>query len=73
MNNKNKTAVFGGGCFWCTEAIFQRLRGVISVESGYSGGSVEDPTYEEVSAGTTGHVEAARIEFDPEQIKFEDL
>jgi len=73
MNNKNKTAVFGGGCFWCTEAIFQRLRGVISVESGYSGGTVEDPTYEEVSAGTTGHVEAARIEFDPEQIKFEDL
>lgn len=72
MNNI-QTAVFGGGCFWCTEAIFQRLRGVTSVTSGYSGGHVANPTYEEVSEGTTGHAEAIKIEFDPEQISYKDL
>jgi len=70
---QTQTAVFGGGCFWCTEAVFQRLRGVESVLPGYSGGHVANPSYEDVSNGTTGHAEATKIEFDPEQIKFSDL
>ena len=69
----NETAIFGGGCFWCTEAIFQRLKGVISVASGYSGGRVENPTYEQVSGGGTGHIESIKIEFDPAQISYEVL
>lgn len=73
MTNKTEIAVFGGGCFWCTEAIFQRLRGVESVESGYAGGETQNPSYEEVSSGRTGHAEAIKIEFDPKLIKFEDL
>jgi len=68
-----KTAVFGGGCFWCTEAVFRRLKGVLDVEPGYAGGHVEHPTYEEVSSGTTGHVEVIRFEFDPSQISYDDL
>lgn len=68
-----KTAVFAGGCFWCTEAVFQRLKGVISVLPGYSGGNVENPTYEQVSSGTTGHAEAVKFEYDPEQISYENL
>ncbi len=66
-------AVFGGGCFWCTEAIFTRLKGVESVESGYAGGHTQNPTYKEVSAGDTGHVEAIQIEFDSSIIKYKDL
>jgi peptide-methionine (S)-S-oxide reductase len=77
FNNKKaeagETAVFGGGCFWCTEAIFTRLRGVESVESGYAGGSVANPTYEQVSNGDTGHAEAIKIEFDPSVVKYTDL
>ncbi len=74
MNDPNKEiAVFGGGCFWCTEAIFQSLRGVVSVLPGYSGGTKPNPTYEEVCGGNTGHVEVIKIEFDPEQIKYSDL
>ncbi|HEX5429816.1 MAG TPA: peptide-methionine (S)-S-oxide reductase MsrA [Patescibacteria group bacterium] len=73
MENNLEIAVFGGGCFWCTEAIFTRLRGVASVESGYTGGHIANPTYEEVSEGTTGHVESLRIEFDPGIIKYKDL
>jgi len=73
MGNNNEIAVFGGGCFWCTEAIFQRLNGVASVTSGYSGGQVESPTYEQVSGGDTGHVESIKIDFDPAQISFETL
>lgn len=68
-----KTAVFGGGCFWCTEAVFERLKGVESVESGYAGGNMDTPTYEQVSSGNTGHAEVIKVEFDPEMIKFEDL
>jgi peptide-methionine (S)-S-oxide reductase len=68
-----QTAIFGGGCFWCTEAIFQRLKGVTSVMSGYSGGDLPNPTYEQVSSGNTGHVESLKIEFDPNQISFKDL
>ena len=73
MNKNLDTATLGAGCFWCVEAIFQDLKGVHKVESGYSGGQVENPTYEEVCTGTTGHVEVARIIFDPEKISFEQL
>lgn len=66
-------ATFCGGCFWCTEAIFKRLRGVQSVESGYSGGTVENPTYEQVSSGSTGHAESIQVTFDPTIISFEKL
>src|SRR3989338_2067385 len=71
--NQIETAVFGGGCFWCTEAVFSRLKGVASVTSGYAGGNKPNPTYEEVSSGKSGYAEATRIEFDPAQIKFTDL
>jgi peptide-methionine (S)-S-oxide reductase len=66
-------ATFGSGCFWCTEAIFERLNGVVSVESGYSGGDVENPTYEQVCAAKTGHAEVTQITFDPEVISFDEL
>jgi peptide-methionine (S)-S-oxide reductase len=70
---KNDVAVFGGGCFWCTEAVFDELRGVISVVSGYAGGRIKNPTYEQVCSEGTGHAEVIRIEFDPSQISFRDL
>ena len=73
MVSKTETAVFGGGCFWCTEAVFQSLRGVISVMPGYAGGTVPDPSYEAVCTGKTGHAEVIKIEFDPGQISFNDL
>ncbi len=73
MKSDLQIAVFGGGCFWCTEAIFSRLRGVESVESGYAGGSVANPTYEQVSIGNTGHAEAIKIEFDLNIIQYQDL
>lgn len=66
-------ATLGGGCFWCTEAIFQRLNGVISAVPGYSGGDLPNPTYEEVSEGDTGHAEAVQIEFDPKLIPLKKL
>jgi peptide-methionine (S)-S-oxide reductase len=72
-NGKIETAVFGGGCFWCTEAVFDELRGVRSVISGYAGGSVKNPTYEQVCGGGTGHAEVIRIEYDSSQISFKDL
>ncbi len=65
--------VFGGGCFWCTEAVFKELKGVISVMSGYAGGETPNPTYESVCSGTTGHAEVSKIEFDPSVISFYDL
>ena len=64
---------FGGGCFWCTEAIFQQLRGVLKVESGYSGGTVMNPNYREVCSGTTGHAEIVEITYNPAEISFDDL
>ena len=73
IEKKLKIAVFGGGCFWCTEAIFQRLKGVESVESGYAGGHTQNPTYEQVSNGDTGHAEAIKIEFDPKVVEYKDL
>lgn len=73
MNNNLQTAVFGGGCFWCTEAVFQKLRGVKSVLPGYSGGAIDSPTYEQVSSGQSGHAEAIQFEFDPALISYQDL
>ena len=64
---------FGGGCFWCTEAIFQRITGVVKVESGYSGGTVTNPTYREVCSGATGHAEVVEITYNPGEISFDDL
>jgi len=66
-------ATLAGGCFWCLEAVFDELRGVERVESGYAGGQVANPTYREVCTGTTGHAEVVRVEFDPEQVSYEDL
>jgi peptide-methionine (S)-S-oxide reductase len=71
--NKSETAFFGTGCFWCSEAIFRRLNGVLSVTPGYAGGTTPNPSYEQVCTGMTGHVETARIEFDPSVIPYEDL
>lgn len=68
-----ETATFAGGCFWCTEAVFNSLKGVSSVESGYIGGQKPNPGYEEVCTGTTGHAEAIRIIFDPDEIGYGDL
>ena len=67
------TATFGTGCFWCTEAVFQNLNGVTSVASGYSGGTTSDPSYEEVSTGTTGHAEVCQITYDPKVVSFKEL
>lgn len=66
-------AVFGGGCFWCTEVVFKKLKGVELVLPGYSGGTEEDATYEKVSSGTTGHAEVTYVEFDPKEISYRDL
>lgn len=65
--------IFGGGCFWCIEAVFQRLKGVISVVSGYSGGETENPSYKQVCSGNTGHAEVIEIKFDNDIISLEDL
>ena len=73
MSSQLKTATLGAGCFWCIEAVFQNLKGVQSVVSGYTGGRVENPTYEQICTGTTGHAEVAQIIFDPAVISFEDL
>ena len=70
---KTEIAVFGGGCFWCTEAVFKSLKGVISVMPGYTGGRTLSPSYEQVSGGNTGHVESIKIEFDPAAISYDDL
>jgi peptide-methionine (S)-S-oxide reductase len=68
-----QTAIFGGGCFWCIEAVFGRLEGVTAVESGYMGGHVDKPTYRQVCGGDTGHVEVVRVKFDPSVISYRDL
>jgi peptide-methionine (S)-S-oxide reductase len=69
----SETATLAGGCFWCLEAVYELLRGVTSVRSGYIGGDVPDPSYEAVCTGRTGHAEAVQIEFDPDVISFRDL
>lgn len=71
--SKIDTAIFGAGCFWCVEAVFQELKGVISVSSGYMGGKVKNPTYKEVCSGLTGHAEVCRIIYDPNIIEYKDL
>lgn len=68
-----ETATFGGGCFWCTEAVFQRVKGVHSVVSGYSGGKITNPTYREVTNGLTGHAEVVQLRFDPEEVSYLQL
>ena len=77
MNEKEseemEVAILAGGCFWCTEAVFSRIRGVEKVEPGYTGGSVKNPTYEQVSTGATGHAEAAQITFNPRVISFSEI
>ncbi len=73
MSNKIEIAVFAGGCFWCTEAVFQRVNGVLSVTSGYTGGRRENPTYEQICSGASGHAEAIKIKFNPEEISFLNL
>ena len=72
-DQKTEIAVFGGGCFWCTEAVFKMLKGVSSVEPGYAGGRVENPTYEEVSGGRTGHVEVVQVVFDLALVSYRTL
>ncbi len=69
----SETATLGGGCFWCLEAVYQELRGVQQVESGYSGGQLPNPTYEQVCAGDTGHAEVVRLTFDPAQVSYREL
>jgi peptide-methionine (S)-S-oxide reductase len=70
---KTDTATFATGCFWCTEAVFQELKGVLKVTSGYSGGNVANPSYEEVCSGTTGHAECLQVVYDPKVITFDEL
>jgi peptide-methionine (S)-S-oxide reductase len=71
--SETETATLAGGCFWCIEAVFEELRGVESVTSGYAGGHVEDPTYEAVCTGETGHAEVVQVEFDPGEVSYEQL
>ncbi len=73
MNTHLEVATFGGGCYWCIEAVFQRLEGVEKVESGFSGGQVKNPTYKEVCTGTTGHAEVIQITFDTTKTTFEEI
>lgn len=73
MSEQVEVATLGAGCFWCVEAVFQDVKGVHKVESGYTGGHVENPTYKEVCSGNTGHAEVAQITFDPTVISFEDI
>ena len=73
MANNKEIIVLGGGCFWCTEAVFKMLKGIISVEPGYAGGHVKNPTYEEVFSGKTNHAEAIKIEYNPEVISLKAL
>lgn len=73
LNTSFDVAIFGGGCFWCTEAVFKELRGVISVLPGYSGGTTKNPTYDEVASGRTGHAEVIRIEYDHSKISYLNL
>ncbi len=68
-----EVAVFAGGCFWCTEAVFQRLEGVLKVISGYTGGTIKNPAYREITTGRTGHAEAIKIEYNPSQITYNEL
>lgn len=72
-STRTEVATLGGGCFWCLEAVFDELRGVVSVESGYTGGHVKNPTYEAVCNGTTGHAEVVQVTFDPAEVSYRDI
>ncbi len=72
-SSRTEVATLGGGCFWCLEAVYEELKGVEKVESGYSGGSVPDPTYRQVCTGTTGHAEVVQVTFDPEVVSFREI
>lgn len=67
------TAILGGGCFWCTEAVYKQVKGVTAVESGYCGGQVDNPTYEQICTGTTGHAEVVKLTYDPDVISYREL
>jgi peptide-methionine (S)-S-oxide reductase len=71
--NQTELATLGGGCFWCVEAVYQRVDGVLSVKPGYAGGHVNNPNYKDVCSGKTGHAEVAKIEFDPDQISYQQI
>lgn len=73
MGKEFQVATLAGGCFWCLEAVYDELKGVVSVESGYSGGKTPDPSYEQVCTGLTGHAESVRIRFDPQMVSYQDL
>lgn len=73
QSNNKEVAILGAGCFWCVEAVFQELNGVESVESGYTGGAVEDPTYKQICTGNTGHAEVAYITYNPEVLTFKEV
>ena len=73
MNAANETITLAGGCFWCVEAVFERLRGVVDVQSGYSNGHASAPTYEAVCSGSTGHAEVVRVRFDPSRLALQDV
>ena len=73
MTNRHETAILGGGCFWCLDAVYRQLKGVVRVESGYAGGDSPRPSYEEVCTGMTGHAEVVRVTYDPETISYRDL
>lgn len=73
MSARRETATLGGGCFWCLEAVYQELEGVVSVESGYAAGDTENPTYREICSGTTGHAEVVQVVFDPDVVPYDDV
>jgi len=73
MNDTTEVAVFAGGCFWCTEAVYLEIKGIQKVVSGYIGGKVENPTYEQICTGTTGHAEAVQITYNPKEVTYEEL
>ena len=70
---KTEKATLGGGCFWCVEAVYERLPGILSVTSGYAGGQTENPTYEQIGTGKTGHAEVVQIEYDPDKISYQKI
>ena len=72
-NEKNEVAVLGGGCFWCLEAVYLEMRGILHVESGYTGGAIENPTYQQISTGTTDHAEVVQVAFDPKVISYREV
>jgi peptide-methionine (S)-S-oxide reductase len=72
-NRENEVATLGAGCFWCTEAVFQNIKGVVEVVSGYSGGSVKNPTYEQICSSSTGHAEVSQITYDPKILSYDEL